>query len=221
MKIGTDAVLLGSWTDTENAASILDIGTGSGILALMMAQKSESNVNIDAVEIDKPSAYTAENNFKKSPWRNRISVFNMAIIDFTHSLSKKYDLIICNPPFFEDSLLSDNSVKNVAKHNVKLNFKELLCHVVLLLNEEGRFGVIIPYDKRDVFFSLCLEKQLYCERMLTVIPVEGKKPNRIFMAWRKTQNKIICMQNILYIRNRYQNYTEDYLSLTRDFLLKS
>ena len=221
LKVGTDAVLLGSWTEVQDAKKILDIGTGAGILALMMAQKSNADVIVDAVEIDLSSAQMAHHNFMNSPWKKNLSVTHMDIRDFAPARLKYYDLIICNPPFFEDCLRSNDNKNNLAKHNTKLNYRQLIESVNKLLKNDARFVVIIPYDRMDNLYSLCIETQLVHTKNTLVVPVEGKKPNRVMMEWTKTNEFLDCKQNMLCVRDRNNVYTEDYLKLTKDFLLFS
>ena len=219
MKIGTDAVLLGAWTDTTDCKSILDIGTGSGILALMLAQKSTAQIN--AIEIDTLAAKTAENNFLKSNWKSRLQIFNLSLDNFIKSNSKTYDLIISNPPFFKNSLLSEDVTKNIAKHDVSLTYEELIRAASFLLNPTGKLSVILPYDKKEIFSDICKFHNLKCFKITTVIPVTNKKPNRILMQWLKTGNPINCIENTLTIRLSNDIYTADYIGLTKDYLLNS
>jgi len=219
MKIGTDAVLLGAWTDTTNCKSILDIGTGSGIIALMLAQKSSAI--IDAVEIDATAAVTAQNNFENSPWKSRLHINNMSLNEFLKINSRTYDLIVCNPPFFNNSLLSDDAGKNQAKHNVSLTYKELVYTASLLLNPEGSLSVILPFDEKKAFSDICQLHNLKCIKTTEIIPVIDKKTNRILMEWLKTESAINCFPNTLTIRQDKDTYTIDYLEFMKEYLLIS
>jgi len=145
MKIGTDAVLLGAWTPCANESHILDIGTGSGILALMMAQRNYA-IPVDAVEIDYDAAMLAHQNFKLSPWTDQICIFNTTIQQFSLLKREKYSLIICNPPFFTESLKAPDKARSIARHNDTLPVDELLSITSKLLIEKGKAEFIIPYS---------------------------------------------------------------------------
>jgi len=219
MKISTDAVLLGAWIDTTGCKSILDIGAGSGILALMLAQRT--SVFIDAVEIDALAAKTAQSNFYNSKWKSRLLIYNLSLNEFLKLNCKTYDLIVCNPPFFNNSLLSDDAGKNLAKHNVSLTYKELVNAASLLLNHEGRLCVILPFIEQKSFSDICLLHNLKCARITEIIPVENKKPNRVLMEWIKTEDLKRCLKNTLTIRRDNNTYTTDYKELTKEYLLNS
>ena len=219
MKIGTDAVLLGAWTDIIDCASILDIGTGSGILALMLAQKSTAL--IDALEIDVPAAETAENNFHNSPWKSRLHIYKMSLNEFLKAKPKTYDLIVCNPPFFNNSLLSGDAKKNMAKHNVSLTYKELALSAFELLNPNGKISVILPFDNLKQFSDICQLHNFKCSMMSEVVPITNKKANRVLLQFINSQDNINCSRSSLTIRQDKNTFTSDYLQLTRAFLLNS
>ncbi|OQA00116.1 MAG: tRNA1(Val) (adenine(37)-N6)-methyltransferase [Bacteroidetes bacterium ADurb.Bin408] len=219
MKIGTDAVLLGSWTQIKYEREILDIGTGCGILALMLAQKSTATV--DAVEIDKNAAGRATINFQNTLWNNRLNVVNAAFNDFAESTTKVYDMAVCNPPFFSDSLLSGSHARNVARHNVNLSPEKLLCGVAKLLKPGGIFNLILPFDQEKMFRQWCTMYHFFPLLITRVIPVYGKTPNRTLFSLIKENNNFICIENELIIRMDSGKYSSDYTNLTKDFLLNS
>ena len=142
-KVTTDACILGAYPEIPEPEKICDIGTGTGILSLMMAQKFSGAI-IDAIEIDPLSAKQAGENFKSSPWDNRITVFNDSIQHFARQNKIKYDMVICNPPYFEDHLRSKDHRKNLARHNYKLSLSELAEYVKDLLTDMGYFYAILP-----------------------------------------------------------------------------
>ena len=219
MKIGTDAVLLGTWTDTSHSKSILDIGTGSGIIAMMLAQKSDASV--DAVEIDKMAAVTAESNFNNCPWMERLNIYSLSLTDFVKTNSKKFDLIVCNPPFFRNSKLSNDPAKNIAKHNVNLSYEELLFSVSKLLNADGKLCVILPFEQLISFINTCKNNNLKASHITEVIPIINKTPNRVLIQLVNSEKNIDCINDELIIRQDVKSYSTDYLKLTKDFLLKS
>ena len=145
MKVGTDGVLLGAWTkiktDTQN---ILDIGTGTGLIALMLAQKTLSSSQIDAVELDQLAYQQAKENFKLSNWSQKLQAINQSIQEFTINTSKKYDLIISNPPFFRNSFASKNTQRQIARHTDSLSYDDLLYSVKKILLDDGIFQLSFP-----------------------------------------------------------------------------
>ena len=143
MKVGTDGVLLGAWCDVESAKMVLDIGTGTGLIALMIAQRTDCAL-IDAVEIDKSAYVQASGNFKDSRWCGRIGVFNLDFKQYVDECNTKYDLIVSNPPYFENSLKSSNLERTMARHTDSLSFDELLHGASMLLSESGIISLIVP-----------------------------------------------------------------------------
>ena len=152
MKIGTDAVLLGIAADITNVRNILEIGTGCGIIALILAQRSEAE--IDALEIDEESVIQAKENVSASPWKDRISVIHSSLQDFIPEDHKKYDLIISNPPFFSGTYKSHQSKRNISRHNDRLTFDELLDCSDALLADPGSLWVILPVKESLQFIDI-------------------------------------------------------------------
>lgn len=163
MKVCTDACLFGSLLPTSSGGGgeiqALDIGTGTGLLALMFAQKNSDAV-IDAVEIDEAAAQQAKENFNNSPWKERLKIYHTSIQQFAHSTRPKYDVIICNPPFFENDLKSENKQRNLALHSDALSLEELVSVVDELLKEEGNFFCLLPYHRTKYFEELLLKYKL-------------------------------------------------------------
>lgn len=216
MKTGTDGVLLGAAVNLSRAENVLDIGTGSGLIALMIAQRC--NAQIDAVELDKDSAEQASENFKASPWSARLTVFHDSIQKFASSGKKKYDLIVCNPPFFSNSLKSTvNKKKNRARHNDELPFEELMISAKKLMKEEASFWLIIPEQESFLLESSALEAGLFLKSELEVFSKEGKVVNRKIMEFsQKTCDK---KTHKLTIRNSDHSFTTEYIELTKCFYL--
>jgi len=213
MKVGVDSVLLGSWIAVSGTeTNVLDIGTGTGLLALMMAQRI-SGANITACEIDYPAYKQACENVLASQWNERISVINTDIKVYLQN-SGNFDLIICNPPYFENSLKSQNSRKNFARHDDSLSFSELIDCVHKLLSPDGHFALIIPQDRLSSIVELYKQKQLYPLRRLNVQPKENKPVNRIILELSREFRTVD--EATLILRNE-TGYSKDYKALTKDF----
>ena len=181
MKVGTDGVLLGAWTPVEEAQRILDVGTGTGLIALMLAQRSQGF--IDAVEIDLEAFKEAKFNFEQSAWRDRLTVFNADFFEFSGLNTGKYDLIVSNPPFFVNSLKSQNLASAVARHDHRLTFAQLIKGARKLLGDQGRLCVIIPFDSFLDFRELARLSNFYLHSRLSVIPRVGMAPKRVLLEF--------------------------------------
>lgn len=216
MKVGTDGVLLGAWANVQGVKTILDIGTGCGLIALMLAQRSDKT-NIDAVEIDHDSAMQARQNVENSPWQDRIKIHHASFREFSEERNEKYDLIVSNPPFFENSLKPAMKHKNISKHTGHLTFEELLFHTSHMMHNNSRFTLILPADQSTNFISKALIEDLYCTFELKVIPREGKTPKRCILEFTKQRQKKAEAE--LTIKNKDGSWTEEYQNLTGDFYL--
>jgi len=210
MKVGTDAVLLGSYADSGKSGKILDIGTGSGVIALMLAQRSEAV--IDAVEIDPESARQAGENFKNSPWKTRMNIICSSFRDFFMIHSIKYNVIVCNPPFFFNSLKSPYPRKSLAKHNDTLGNEELLTGVKKLLAEEGLLYVILPYMESQIFSEKAMAEGLFLNREMLIQPKPGKPVNRVILVFGLSKKEFYS--DHITIRLENGNYSDDYKKLT-------
>ncbi len=216
MKISTDAVVLGAMVDVSNAESILDIGTGSGIIALMMAQKSM--VPIDAVEMDADAARQAQENFIASPWSERLHLIHDSIQHFSAEANHTYDCIMSNPPYFHHQQKSNAHQTNIAKHDVGLNFEDLCGCVHTLLSEDGRFWVIIPYSEKQHFLQVFLTAGMFCTKSITLFDNKEKEPLRIIYCFAKQiQDKTEISE--LYIKESNASYTKEFIALTKIFYL--
>lgn len=216
LKLGTDAVILGAWTTVKNNGSKFDIGTGCGILAMMLAQRSTGT--IDAIDIHLPSVTQANKNFKNSPWIERMQVIHSSLQKFSATSENKYDLIISNPPYFENDLKSPNELKNMSRHNDQLPFSELISGVNILLKPTGKFSLILPSSASIRFENEANLQHLYCQRETIVFPKPDKKPNRILLEYGK-KPVISKASTSLTIRNIDNSYTKEYIELTQDFYL--
>jgi tRNA1Val (adenine37-N6)-methyltransferase len=216
MKIGTDAVLLGSWSNIENAEHILDIGSGSGIIALMLAQRS--NAFVDAVEIDKSSAQQAARNFEKSPWKNKMKIYHTSFQDFSVCNTKTYDLIVSNPPFFIEALKSEDVYRNLARHTDTLSFEDLMKGISKHLSPKGKVCVILPVSESISFKLIAELNGVFCNYQTGVISKKGLPPYRLLMEFSKLKTDL--KEDSLCILNEDLSYTEEFKYLTKDFYLK-
>lgn len=215
MRVGTDAVLIGAWTNVESAKNVLDIGTGSGVIALMLAQRC--NAKIIGIDIDQLSIDKAIINFQNSPWSDRLEARCTSLQEFKTD-SSKYDVIISNPPFFVDSLNSPNARKNNARHTNSLPFEDLLKSVSYLLSEDGIFSVVIPIQYYEQFNIIAMQQNLYNVEKCIVHPNYVKPPKRLLLKYSK--NLMACKHDELFIEqnNRFE-YTDKYISLTKSYYL--
>ncbi|MCL2329415.1 MAG: methyltransferase [Bacteroidetes bacterium] len=216
MKVGTDGVLLGAWAHIENANRILDVGTGTGLIALMLAQR-QPTATIDAIEIEENACQQACENVANSKWHNRISIFHTSLQNF--ELFGKYDLIVSNPPFFSQSLQNPDSAKTTARHNDTLLPMELAQHAKRLLQENGRIAVIYPVHEAHVFLNAAQETGFFPRRITHVIPSIGKKAKRMLVELQLTPCDLIETELCIEKELRH-TYTQEYIDLTRDFYLK-
>jgi tRNA1Val (adenine37-N6)-methyltransferase len=212
MKVGTDAVLLGAWVNVGGAKTILDIGTGCGVIALMLAQRSKALV--EAVEPDKDSAQQAEENFQASPWQ--ISLYNVPIQDFDH---EKYDLIVSNPPFFSRSLVPPATTRKIARHTETLSFEDLLASVRRLLKSHGRFALVLPVVEGNEFLKCALDYGLSCIRSTAFYSRPGKPQERWLMEFAFGGNHQENQSDSLVLYENGDQWTEAYRHLTADFYL--
>lgn len=218
MKVGTDGLILGSYaTPAGGIQRILDIGTGTGLLSLMMAQKSKAL--IDAIDIDKAAVEQATENFKNSSWATRLKVFHIPLQSFCPGYA--YDLIISNPPFFEDhGSIAKSSAKDrqLARSHAGLSFKELIAHAERLLLPKGSFYIIIPAVAKEKLAALASEYKLYINALLAIKSREDSGVIRYILCLGKEELPLKSGQLVIY--NEGRGYSMDYLMLTRDFYAK-
>lgn len=216
MKVGTDGVLLGSWVKLMNARHILDIGTGTGLIALMMAQKSKAF--IDAIDIDVDAFQQARYNVSHSPWYERIQVYLCSLQYFAINPRAKYDLVVSNPPYFIDAAKSQTLARNVARHTDEtLSFDDLIAGVIRLLKPSGRFCLILPCKEGSVFFQKAISKGLFCNRITRVKTKKEKMEKRLLMEFSFHQRPVMDEQ--LVIHEDELNFTAEYIELTKDYYL--
>lgn len=214
MKVGTDGTLLGAWTDVTKSRTILDIGTGTGLIALMLAQRSLTT-QITAIDIDMDSVMQAESNVALSPWRDRIKILCSSLQDFNGS---GYDTIVSNPPYFVNSLKCPNGHRTLARHTASLSYKDLFDGVTRMLSDDGEFSVIIPFDCRDQMNSEAALAGMFLSRSFAVRSVPSKNARRYLLSYKRHQCENIDEADVC-IEDGFHNRSEWYQKLTEDFYL--
>lgn len=217
MKVGTDAVLLGSWAPPDHFNTILDIGTGTGVIALMLAQKS--NAVVTALEIDSSSFEQASENVANSSFKDQVKVIRNSFQDFWKQESSKFDLIVTNPPYFIDSLKSNDTNRSTARHADVLPFNELVDGVKELLPLTGVFCLILPKKEAEIFRKLAEQKGFYLTRLMRVRNGPDKEEDkRHLMQFELTPKHL--QERVFYIRtNNPLEYSEEYKQLTKDYYM--
>ena len=228
MKVGTDGVLLGAWCPIDNNPfSILDIGAGTGILSLILAQRSNAEhpslqgelaQQIDAIEIDEDAYEQCVENFESSPWGDRLFCFHAGLDEFMEEPEDEYDLIISNPPFYTEDYKTENEQRDLARFSDALPFKDLVEAVNLLLSENGIFVVIIPFKEEEKFIALAKDFELHPFKITRVKGTPTTEIKRSLLAFSKTQKQTLIDE--LIIETARHQYTEEYIDLTKDFYLK-
>ena len=216
MKVGTDAVLLGSWIRTENATHILDIGTGSGVIALMLAQKS--NAYIEAIDVDENAFIESSENFKLSQWFKRLNSKHKSLQEFANEYTARYDLIVTNPPYFHESSKPAIESRLNARHNDLLTFDELINGVVRLLKPLGRFCVILPCREGMEFLDKAQRKELFCRHLLRIKTKADKNEKRVIMEF--GFNYGILTEEEIIIQEEDGGFTQEYIDLTKDYYIQ-
>jgi len=221
MKVGTDAVLLGAWVDINNFPdTILDIGAGTGIIALMLAQRSNAST-IDAIEIEENAYEQTVENFEQSDWADRLFCYHTSFKEFVAEMvleEEKYDLIVSNPPFYQEDFTSKNHARNQARFTSSLPFDDLLSGVKQLLSKNGQFSVIIPFKEEEKFTQLASENKLFLKRVCRVKGTPSSEVKRSLMTFSFREETVI--EESLVIETARHQYTQEYIHLTKDFYLK-
>ena len=218
MKVGTDGVLLGAWTGIESCNRILDIGTGTGLIAMMLAQRSKAV--IDAIDIDAEACLQAQENAESSPFAERIKIRHSALSDFAQTDTGLYDLIVSNPPYFVDSLKCPDQKRNTARHTDTLTLEDLLQDSRKLLAPQGRIALIRPYDQKERLTDCIRTQHLFLSKETSVIPVPGAEPKRLLAELTAEPPVFPTFSSQLTIEIARHQYTDEYVSLTKDFYLK-
>jgi tRNA1Val (adenine37-N6)-methyltransferase len=215
MKLGTDSVLIGAWAKKDKAKKILDIGTGTGVIALMLAQRTKAE--IDAIDIEYAAHVQAKENFARSKWKNRLNSFHSALQEF--SPNKKYDLIVSNPPYFPLPKSHREIKGNQARFTHLLSFSDLAEHVVRLLSAKGSFYVIFPVHEGAMFTNEAEKRKLYLTNYVWVKTTNRKKfPKRILMEFEMEKKEI--SDDAMLVMQSENKFTNEYTSLVKDYFLK-
>ncbi len=218
MKIGTDAVLLGAWVALKNKPkSILDIGAGTGVIALQLAQRSTADL-IDAVEIDSDAYEQCTDNFEKSPWADRLYCYHASVQEYASEIEETYDLIISNPPFYSDDYKSGDKKRDTARFNEALPFEHLAVCAAHLLSETGTFALILPTKEEAQFIEHANAAGLFVTRRCGVYGNAQTSEKRVLLELSKTQEDPI-LEKLVLETARHQ-YTTEYTELVKDFYLK-
>jgi tRNA1Val (adenine37-N6)-methyltransferase len=212
MKVGTDGVLLGAWIKADNPERILDIGAGTGLLALMLAQRTDAQ--IDAIDIDEAACSQAEENVQASKWKDRIRISFTAVQDFQPK--DKYDLIISNPPYFLNSYApADEARKRARQASGTLTYEELLHNVMRLLSSNGKFNVILPHTEGTIFREKAMQQGLFNTRYTEVLSREGQPVKRLLMEF--SRKEAVSETSVLILHGAGREYSAAYRDLTADY----
>lgn len=218
MKIGTDGVLLGAWVSLQNNPySILDIGAGTGLIALQLAQRSHAET-IDAIELDNDAYEQCVENFEASPWADRLFCYHASLDEFVAEIDETYDLIVSNPPFYTEQVSSGDESRDTARQNLALPFDELVQSVKKLLSTNGSFATVIPFKEEKHFIALAKKNYLYLNRLTRVRGTSATEVKRSLLQF--SFQKTALVENELIIEIGRHQYTQEYKKLTAPFYLK-
>ncbi|MDT0605842.1 tRNA1(Val) (adenine(37)-N6)-methyltransferase [Croceitalea rosinachiae] len=218
MKVGTDGVLLGAWTSLDsNPTSILDIGAGTGLIALQLAQRSNAET-IDAIELDDKAYEQCVQNFEESDWGDRLFCYHASLLEFADEIEETYDLIATNPPFYSEDVGRKTSSRTIARQENSMPFEDLTNAVSKLLSKKGTFATIIPFTQEERFLSLSEKSGLYPFRITRIKGTPTAKIKRTLLQF--SFENITCIKNELVIEINRHEYTFDYQELTKSFYLK-
>lgn len=218
MKVGTDGVLLGAWANVIGRNHILDIGTGTGLIALMLAQRN-IDAQINAIDINEGCVLQAHQNVERSPFAHQIDVVKKSFQEYATTTNARYDLIISNPPYFQNALKSPNRSRNDARHTDSLSFFEIISHGASLLNENGRIALILPYEFKPQLLEHASKVHLFANRITNVFPLSHKPAKRLLIEFGRQQAE--CVEDNLTIELSRHQYTDEFIALTKAFYLNS
>jgi tRNA1Val (adenine37-N6)-methyltransferase len=218
MKVGTDGVLLGAWTNTDNTSRILDIGTGTGLIALMLAQRSDAIIT--AIDAEENACEQATINFNSSPWKDRLTIVHSKIQDLNDV--EKFDLVVSNPPYFSGYYSSDDLSRDIARSaDILLSYEDLIASAKRLLKEDGRLSLILPYDQLERIIAITIQFGLTLSRLTFVKTKSTKEAKRILMEFviDSSDTEVIEDELIIQSADNGRVYTQEYIELTKDFYL--
>ncbi|WP_241507215.1 tRNA1(Val) (adenine(37)-N6)-methyltransferase [Aquimarina sediminis] len=218
MKIGTDGVLLGAWTPLDDTlTSILDVGAGTGVIALMVAQRSHAEV-IDAVEIDDDAYEQAVENFEASSWGDRLFCYHASFQEFVEEIDDQYDLLISNPPFYTEDYKTSSAKRDMARFEDALPFEHLLVGASGLLSDHGKLALIVPYREEERVLQIAMKVGLFMQKITRVKGTPTSETKRSLLLLGRDEKSIEIDE--LIIENSRHQYTDEYINLTQDFYLK-
>jgi len=214
MKVGTDGVLLGAWAKIQDG-SVLDIGSGTGLMALMAAQRNP-NVVVDTIDVEENAFIQSTINIDNSKWKDRVFAHHVALQDYVPD--KKYDTIISNPPFFNNTYQPEEQKRNIARQNSLLPFEQLAFHVDRLLKPDGIFSVVLPIEAEH-FVELAKKYSLYLNKKMNVFPNPKKACKRVLLEFLRKEDKVV-EENLIIETDKRHVYSAEYELLTKDFYLE-
>lgn len=218
MKVGTDGVLLGAWAPVIDGGYCLDIGAGTGLLSLMLAQRTES-AKIIAIDIDEGAFKQSSINFINSKWSDRLQCYHTSLNEFVEFTEHKFDTIVCNPPFFQNGNVAPDKQRAIARHSYSLPFAELIDAVTRLLSTHGLFSLILPKDGYEMFCEIAKLNGLYEQKRIEIRPNFAKVVHRVISCWALCSNQTEVEELIIEVDGRH-NYSQKYKKLTKEFYLK-
>ena len=224
MKVSTDGILLGAWAAVKPSEHIIDIGTGTGLIALMLAQRSNTlplKPLISAVDIEASAVTQAKFNVSQSPWHTRIQVHHCDINEFVtrDGQAGKYQTLVSNPPYFSNALQAKDAKRNLARHNQNLSFTQLLQSAQLLASNTAQFHLILPCEEADRLINQSQNTSWRLTKRIEVSTVTGKRPSRSLLTLQNHENKLTLETGSFAIRNNQNQYTEEFVAICRDFYL--
>lgn len=217
MKVGIDGVLLGAWANAEKTSSILDIGTGSGLIALMLAQRSQAQIT--AIDIEPNAIVQAIENTESSPWKERIAVKEVSLQDFAEQTSDKFDLIVSNPPYFINSLKNPDENRSTARHTDTLTHTDLMLNAAKLLSPDGRICLILPVNEGLECVAFAKKAGINCHKMVYVHPKPNAEAKRLLLEFGFADTEIKTTKLEIETSERHQ-YSDEFTALAKDYYLK-
>jgi tRNA1Val (adenine37-N6)-methyltransferase len=216
MKVGTDGVLLGAWAAVAREGELLDVGTGTGLIAIMLAQRSRANIT--AIEIDREAYLQACKNIQECRWHQRITPIHQSFRQLSRHTDEHFDGIVCNPPYFQNTYRPSTSGRNRARNNAMLPYQELVEGSARMLKSTGMLNVILPYQEAERLLQPAAQAGLFCVRRMNILPAPHKKPKRVMLGF-KPEKQPLLEEWLTIETGRRHHYTPAYRSLTRDFYL--
>jgi len=216
MKVGIDGVLLGVWASVENAKTILDIGTGTGLIALMLAQRSKASIL--AIDIEETAVLQASENINKSPWLDSVEVKQISLQNFAETAHDRFDLIVSNPPYFVNSLKAPVQNRTTARHTDTLTHEELIENAIRLLTPNGRICLILPVLEGLQCIEFAKSKDLYCSKKVNVYPKPDIEAKRLLMEFSLQKTEMEVSELVIEIERHH--YSPEFARLAKDFYLK-